>query len=476
MNLSLLPARRGRILAAAALATLAGSVAAISEDISLPNMTPFTNDSGVLRSYSTQGAIDLSSPFFQSLGSNGRSCGTCHEPSQAWTVTPAGVQQRFASSQGLDPIFRTVDGADCPSADVSTVDARRKAFSMLLSKALIRVSIGVPSNAEFEVSSINDPHKCAQTTPAGLALYRRPLPACNLPFLTTVMWDGRETFKGESLEYNLSHQAMDATLGHAEAVRNLTPEQVAQIVSLESSVYTAQSADGDARNLATRGATGGPLALSQQKFYPGINDPLGGNPSGEAFNPVVFTLFDRWSHSTDSRDDDRAEARASIARGQELFNTLQFDITGVTGLNDLPGVPSSLRGTCTVCHDAPNVGNHSLPLAINIGVADYPAQAALDMTGLPVYTIRCSPGAATPIGQSFEFQTTDPGRALITGKCADVGKMKGPVLRGLAARAPYFHNGSATTLRDVVNFYDERFKIDLTEQQKSDLVAFLQSL
>jgi len=61
------------------------------------------------------------------------------------------------------------------------------------------------------------------------------------------------------------------------------------------------------------------------------------------------------------------------------------------------------------------------------------------------------------------IQTTDPGRALITGKWADIGKFKGPILRGLSARAPFFHNGSAATLQDVVNFCDIRFDIGLTD-------------
>jgi len=108
-------------------------------------------------------------------------------------------------------------------------------------------------------------------------------------------------------------------------------------------------------------------------------------------------------------------------------------------------------------------------LAINIGVTDYPAQGGLDISGLPVYTIKCNSTGAT-------VRTTDPGRALISGKCADVGKTKGPILRALAARAPYFHNGSAATLMDAVEFYDQRFNLNMTEQQKADLVAFLQTL
>jgi len=46
----------------------------------------------------------------------------------------------------------------------------------------------------------------------------------------------------------------------------------------------------------------------------------------------------------------------------------------------------------------------------------------------------------------------------------------------LAARAPYFHNGSAATLMDVVNFYDPRFGIKFTEQEKKDLANFLTTL
>ena len=73
-------------------------------------------------------------------------------------------------------------------------------------------------------------------------------------------------------------------------------------------------------------------------------------------------------------------------------------------------------------------------------------------------------------------QTIDPGRAMITGKWNDVGKFKGPVLRALAARPPYFHDGSAATLADVIRFYDTRFQARFTEQEKADLVAFLQAL
>jgi cytochrome c peroxidase len=50
------------------------------------------------------------------------------------------------------------------------------------------------------------------------------------------------------------------------------------------------------------------------------------------------------------------------------------------------------------------------------------------------------------------------------------------VLRGLAGRAPYFHNGAAATLLQAVNFYNQRFDMKLNRVQKSQLVAFLNSL
>jgi cytochrome c peroxidase len=103
------------------------------------------------------------------------------------------------------------------------------------------------------------------------------------------------------------------------------------------------------------------------------------------------------------------------------------------------------------------------------------AVAQLSMPELPVYLISGCPNPFTP-GEPESFYTSDPGKARISGQCSDFNRIKGPVLRGLAARAPYFHNGAATDLRELVNFYDERFSMQLTEEQKSALVAFLNSL
>jgi cytochrome c peroxidase len=440
----------------------------------LPRLSLDRDPSGAVATYQPGGpSVPADIPFFQILGSNGRSCFTCHQPEDGWTISARHVRTRFAASAGQDPLFRPVDGATCPSADVSSPAARRKAYGLLLEKGLIRIGLPFPANPEFSIIDVDDPYGCNTDPVTGLtgmtsgvvSVYRRPLPATNLGFLNTVMWDGREP--------SLLSQAVDATLGHAEASQTPTPAQQQQIVDFESGLFTAQLFDTGAKYLSADEAAGGPVALANALagFYLGINDPFGGNPTGAPFTSNIFALYDNWGGFPGNGSE--AAARQAIARGQEVFNRTRIPITGVAGLNDVLGV-SVFPGSCGTCHDTPNVGNHSLKAPLDIGVAAAGANSppGLDISGLPVFTISCVSGPLA--GQVF--RVTDPGRAMITGQCADIGKLKGPILRGLAARAPYFHNGAAASLMDVVNFYDQRFGIGFTDQQKSDLVAFLNAL
>ena len=249
----------------------------------------------------------------------------------------------------------------------------------------------------------------------------------------------------------------------------------------ESGIFTAQIFDNAAKRLDAAGATGGPgkIAALLPGFYVGINDPLGGNPKGLPFTSKIFDLYDPWGRGYGAlvsmgHDGDVNAARRAVARGQALFNNTPITITDVAGLNDALGV-KSIAGFCGTCHDTPDIGNHSVKLPLNIGIANAGANndnPDLDIADLPVFSVLCVSGP----NAGKTYTVTDLGRAMISGNCADVGKVKGPILRGLAGRAPYFHNGSAATLLDVVNFYDDRFNIGFTDQQKRDLVAFLQSL
>jgi len=461
----------GRWLLVALLLALAPAAAWVaSDDNERPPternpLEPFANPTGVAKSFSTAGHIDTDNQFFQSLGTNGRACITCHQPSTGWTITPAEVRGRFEKTGGLDPIFRTNDGSNSPWADVTTVESRRSAYSMLLNKGLIRVGIGIPAGAEFTLEAVDDPYGFASS--GELSLFRRPLPSTNLDFLSGVMWDGRETFAGQSMVFDLMDQANAATVGHAQASLPLTTEQRQEIVAFETALYTAQIYDVAAGDLGAKKAQGGPKALSKQDFFIGINDPLGHNPKGIPFSPVIFTDFEAWADTNGNpgEDDDtgRNAARAAVARGERLFNSRPIAITGVKGLND-DLVIQTIPGFCGTCHDSPNVGNHSVAAPLDIGLTD----ASRRTPDLPLYTLKNNT-------TNVRIQTTDPGRALITGKWKDIGRFKGPILRGLAARAPYFHNGSAATLTDVVQFYNTRFGIGFTDAEVSDLVAFLRA-
>jgi cytochrome c peroxidase len=442
---------------------------------SLPNLFPLPNPSGFVETYNINNtSIDLTGSFFQSLGTNGRSCSSCHRPAEAWSVSADEIQLRFLLTQGLDPIFRTNDGSNCDhNVDTSTFEGRRAAYSLLLRRGLIRIALAVPAGAQFTVVDVQNPYGC--NDPSTLSMYRRPLPATNLKFLSTVMSDGRESSpqtgtrkityatNPSDLLADLAHQAIDATTGHAQASMPPTAQQVQDIVNFEMQLRTAQAIDFQAGFLNAGEANGGPVPLASQSFFIGINDSFPPsfqfNPFGTPFNPAIFDLFDAWTGS-------QVPARASIARGQAVFNSKPIKIARVAGINDVLGL-QSLPGTCGTCHDTPTVGDHSFPAPLNIGVGDL--TSPLDVSYLPVITLQNNATGA-------RVQTTDPGRALITGLWADIGKVKGPILRGLAARAPYFHNGSAAGLSDVVTFYDKRFNVGFTGQEKADLIAFLKSL
>src|SRR5262249_38457448 len=204
------------------------------------------NESGRSRTVNVTGfpVVADDNPFFLDLGTNGRRCVTFHQPGQKMTVTPEGIQARFEATAGTDPIFRTNDGSSSPLAAVSTVEARRSAYSMLLTKGLIRVGLPVPSNAEFDLVDVRDPYGFASA--AELSLLRRPLLATNLAFLSTVMWDGRETLQkgpAAAIHFDLADQANSATQGHAQRPTPLDDATRELIVAYELGLYTAQVFD-----------------------------------------------------------------------------------------------------------------------------------------------------------------------------------------------------------------------------------------
>jgi cytochrome c peroxidase len=192
------------------------------------DLQPFADSTGAIATFNASGHTDIKGAFFQSLGINGRSCATCHAVDQAMSISPPQVRELFARSRGKDPLFAPVDGADCPNARPGDARAR----SLLLSHGLIRVALPLPAAAQFSVTVIHDPYGCAITKDVTtgqnvVSQYRRPLPTTNLRFLSTMMFDGREspaasplnspaTFAA-NLQVDLIHQAQSAITTHFQA-------------------------------------------------------------------------------------------------------------------------------------------------------------------------------------------------------------------------------------------------------------------
>jgi cytochrome c peroxidase len=454
---------------------------------------------GTTASFSSN-AFDAGSSgaFFASLGTNGRTCNSCHRQDQGWTIAAAKVKE-LAGERPSDSLFAPVDGTDCPPT--SPVQAVSATFSTLLVHyGLIRIQLPVPAGADFSVVDATNPHGCS-IAPASagvggaLFLFRRPLPTANLEFLSTVMWDGRETHQKLTqgphftntgpLTFDLISQDDHANQGHEQAPASIigTPV-VGDLLGFETNLYTAQQTVGSL-DLDLAGAHGGPKYLGNvaaRAFFIGENDPL-----APGFTTHVFTIFEKWEPDGSGRFRGHlTDQQKSIGRGEGIFNARTFTITNVAGLNSAKNDPLAnpadplfgkrFQGTCTTCHNSFDVGNHSTSLPLNIGVTlAHPTDNAsgsiagiLDVASLPVYTLRSASGAIV--------QVTDPARALVSGRFVDAGKTKGPTLRALSSRAPYFHNGSAKDLATVVRFYDARFGIGLTDRDASDLVAFLGAL
>ena len=447
--------------------------------VTIPNLQPYTDPTGTVATYTTAGSIVESNSFFQALGSNTRNCATCHQPSEGMSLNTPSLQTLFNSTDGADPVFDAIDGANCPTVATGSTAGH----SLILNNGLIRIPITLPAAAQFTITVLSDPYGCAATLSTTgqqiVSVYRRPLPTASLPFLSSVMWDTRETLAAlnstvtldASLTTDLTDQMDTAVTTHEQGAANPTTAQIASVLPFEQGLFTAQTTDSVAGSLSVNGATGGPTNLAAQNYYPGINDAFGGDPTGAKFNPAAMTLYTAWANSTNAQ-------QASIARGENIFNNSPMKLTNVSGLPPVNG-----PGTCSTCHDAPNLGHHSLPLPIDTGVMHVAANETdpnilaglgqLTSPSLPVYQIT---GCKDNTGAAVTYVTTDPGKALSTGLCADVNHVKIPGLRGLAARAPYFHNGSAATLAQLVNFYNARFQMGLNAGQKADLVNFLNAL
>jgi len=432
-----------------------------STQAALSMATP--NEYGVAQTVHTSGAIDRSNPFFLSLGTNPRSCETCHAAGMGWTLTADGAHDLFKDTQGLAPLFNLVDAGNRPDAAIATLRDRIKTFrSTTVDRGLIRFTRKINPAAEFAVTAVDDPSGFSDLTQ--VLSFRRPTPTANESKVSSITWTGGPAVVAD----NLAAVFPGGVKLHEQGAVVPTAEQSAAARDFMLGVVFAQIIDNNAGRLDADGALGGPTNLLAQPFHLGMNDIQGNDPEGKPFNHRAMTLFDAWAkYDRGHRNCDRrvAEARASIYRGQEIFNNYPIAISGVVGINDVLGQPV-VHGTCTTCHNTPNVGGHSVFRMFDTGVAN---ESRCKGTDLPVVTLQNKTTGEVR-------KVCDMGKATGTGKWSDVGAFRAPPLRGLASREPYFHDGSAKELSDVIEFYQKRFGLHLDRGERKDLEAFLGAL
>ena len=305
-------------------------------------LSPMINAAGFAQTaIPGSGDIDTTNPFFQSLGTNGRTCNSCHEAETGWSIVPERIALRFLFTGGRDPLFTTFDGADSPTAAPQNLFERVAVSRNILQRGTIRVGLPQTRPAptwDIDVEIVADPTNAnaLNSTNGQISFFRRPLPITNLRFTAAVNWDGRNTPDLTNMRPGLLAQSNGATVGHAQAAAPIDDATRAKIVDFETSLVTAQVRTRGIP-LNGSGANGGPDALLSQPFA--INADAGRN---------VFALYDAW---TNHRDRDRQK----IANGQRIFNTKTFG-------------PNNDR-TCSGCHNAANVGSSTRFAFFDVGVS-----------------------------------------------------------------------------------------------------------
>lgn len=459
-----------------------------------PATATFGNEAGALTTLSLGGPVDTHShAFFTPHGSNGRACITCHQPSDGMSLSVRTIQQQWEVTGGKDPLFAAIDGSNCPHLPQDD----KASHSLLLQRGLFRIfrpwpprsADGSAIDPQFTIEVVRDPTGCNTHPQYGLksptptiSVYRRPRPVANVKYLTAVGFPFEpknglplpvDPLSGQLMSGNLMAdgrsgtlrlQAIDAFATHLQAKAPPTDEQLRQILTFENTLYSAQSHDRFGGSLAAASAEGGPEFLAQFE--------AGRLQGGQQ---PVWREFRAWATQPEEADAN-AEQRAfreSVARGAESFATKTFLIWDAAGITSM-GFGNPVRNTCAFCHNMQRTGLDVAPGQVDLGTTNAPfADPAPE---LPLFKLTCKEGYRPHPHLGRIVYTQDPGFALTTGRCADIGKITIQQMRGLAGRAPYFSNGSAATLRGIVDFYDRRYNIGYSEQEKQDLVNLMSVL
>lgn len=463
------------------------------EGRTFPALLEYPNDHGVLRIELEGGAIDTRDhPFFRPLGWNGRACVTCHQPADGMSLSLPSIRRQWESVGVRDPLFAAYDGSNCPSLPQD----KRSSHSLLLDHGLIRIArpwppkdfAGTPVTPDFTIEVVRDPSGCNLDAGWGLtsadphiSVFRRPRPVANFKYIEAMgfAYDPKEgmplrvdpetgkpvsgNLMADGRALSLTGQMREAGDTHLQMLRRLDAEEIRRILDFEARIYVAQQQDRTGGPLDAAGAEGGPhkLAIS---------------PAGRLGSQgvPVWSEFEAWEklEAVVPGDAARTAWRQSVARGARIFRDRTFLITDSAGINSQIGFGNPVRNACAFCHNMSQMGMDVAPGQVDLGTTNQPF--ADPAPHLPLFRITCLGKPNRHYGRTI--LTSDPGYALTTGRCADVGRITLQTLRGLAARAPYFSNGSAKDLRGIIDYYDRRYNIHYTEQEKQDLVNLLSAL
>ena len=470
----------------------------------IPETVEYDDAYGRLGLYNQGGPVETKGhPFFEPIGTNGRACVSCHQPSDAMSISVATIQKRWKDTGGKDPIFAAIDGQNCPhlpSGDPAS-------HSLLLKRGLFRIFLPWPPKApdgsridpEFTLEVVRDPTGCNTHPEYGLnsanptiSVYRRPRPIINMKYPTqdrfgagefvgkTGMPASRDPDTNRPVSMNLMSdarhptlkmQAIDAAMNHLQYAGKPTDEQIARIVAFEKQIYGAQVWRKGAGSLIEKD---GPTSFGPRALAAGEEGVLGNNTSR-----WVFPMGDAWKTPQKKEE---AEMRASIRRGHDIFTFRTFWIRDSMHLNTV-GLGNPTKRTCATCHGMHMTGMDSANGWMDLGTTNLPWAKETprnpwtkEQPEMPLFRVTCKAGVPPHPYLGRVFYTQDPGRALISGKCNDVGTIVMQQFRGLAARAPYFSNGSAASIRELIDFYDRRYNIQFSDEEKLDLENFLSSL
>jgi len=472
------------------------------EDRPLPAYVEYANEHGRVGLLNSSGEIATDGhPFFEPLGTNGRACVSCHQPADGMSLSLKSIRERWDVTQGKDPIFAMVDGANCPNL----TPGERESHSLLLDRGLFRVGLPWPPagiEPEFTIEVVRDPTGCNTGRVYGIegenhqiSVYRRPRPAVNLRYVASSGF-GVSPFIGktgqlatldedtglpvnmnmmaDARKVTLKSQAQAAAQDHMQVATPLSEEQLEAIKAFELQLFGAQAWSSVGGSLVEEG---GPSGIGPQAMANGRDGVLGNNTTA-----FVFPMENKWADlpaGTTPEAQAREAFLESVQRGHDVFFFRTFWISDAMHINTV-GLGNPIKRTCATCHGMHMTGMDTANGWMDLGTTNLPwaleppespwSTAAPQM---PLFKLTCSADLPPHPFLGRTIYTQDPGRALISGKCEDVGAIVIQQFRALAARAPYFSNGSAASLREIVDFYDRRFNIKLTEQERVDLANFL---